>query len=135
MAQPRGFRTANRRYRFLFWPMMAVYVAIILGTKFLIDDDKAPDWLNAACAIAATLPLFIVLFAIRRQTDETDEYTRMRYLKALRDAGLITSGLLFLVGFLQIFDVIGDIAVFWFGSVFFFAFGLARLPECFGRTV
>ena len=91
--------------------------------------------MNAACAIAATLPLFIVLFAIRRQTDETDEYTRMRYLKALRDAGLITSGLLFLVGFLQIFDVIGDIEVFWFGPVFFFAFGLARLPECFGRTV
>ncbi|WP_321487978.1 hypothetical protein [uncultured Hyphomonas sp.] len=135
MAQPRGFRTANRRYRFLFWPMMAVYVAIILGTKFLIDGDKAPLWLNAASAIAAALPLFIVLYAIRRQTEETDEYTRMRYLRALRDAGLITCGVLFLVGFLQIFGVVGNIDVFWFGPVFFFAFGLARLPECFGRAV
>jgi hypothetical protein len=27
------------------------------------------------------------------------------------------------------------IDVFWFGALFFFAFGLARLPECLGRTV
>ena len=100
MAQ-RGFRTAERRYKFLFWPMMAVYVAVILGAKFFIDEDTAPVWLNLACAIAATLPLLIVLYAIRRQTDETDEYTRMRYLQALRDAGLITSGVTFLFGFLQ----------------------------------
>ncbi|MEZ5985694.1 MAG: hypothetical protein R3B94_07060 [Hyphomonas sp.] len=135
MAQTRGFRTAERRYKFLFWPMMAIYVAVILGAKFFIDENTAPVWLNAACAIAATLPLLIVLYAIRRQTDETDEYTRMRYLQALRDAGLITSGITFLFGFLQIFDVLGSIDVFWFGPLFFFAFGLARLTNCFGRTV
>ncbi|MEZ5987275.1 MAG: hypothetical protein R3B94_15120 [Hyphomonas sp.] len=59
----------------------------------------------------------------------------MRYLQALRDAGLITSGITFLFGFLQIFDVLGSIDVFWFGPLFFFAFGLARLTNCFGRTV
>lgn len=135
MAQTRGFRTANRRYRFLFWTMMGIYVAVVLGAKFFIDDESAPTWLNAACAIAATLPIFGTLFAIRRQTDETDEYTRMRYLNALRDAGLITCGVIFLFGFLQIFDVVGSFDVFWFGPLFFFAFGLARLPECLGRTV
>ena len=135
MAQTRGFRTANRRYRFLFWTMMGIYVAVVLGAKFFIDDESAPTWLNAACAIAATLPIFGTLYAIRRQTDETDEYTRMRYLKALRDAGLITCGVIFLFGFLQIFDVVGSLDVFWFGPLYFFAFGLARLPECLGRTV
>ncbi len=135
MAQTRGFRTASRRYKILFWPMMAAYVTIILGAKFLIDEDTAPVWLNAACAIAATLPLGIVLYAIRRQTDETDEYTRLRYLKALRDAGLITAAITFLVGFLQIFDVLGSVDVFWFGPLFFFAFGISRLTNCFGTTV
>jgi len=135
MAQTRGFRTANRRYKLLFWPMMAIYVAIILGAKFLIDEDTAPAWLNAACAVAATLPIIGTLYAIRRQTDETDEYSRLKQLNALRDGGLITAGITFLVGFLQIFDVIGPVDVFWFGPLFFFAFGIARLTDCFGRTV
>ena len=135
MTQTRGFRTANRRYKFLFWPMMAAYVAIILGAKFLIDEDTAPVWLNAACAIAATLPIVGTLYAIRRQTDETDEYTRMRHLMALRDGGLITAAVTFLVGFLQIFDVIGPVDAFWFGPLFFFAFGLSKMTDCFGRTV
>ena len=135
MAQTRGFRTANRRYKYLFWPMMAVYVAIILGAKFLIDEDTAPAWLNAACAIAATLPLLGTLYAIRRQTDETDEYTRLKQLNALRDGGLITAGITFLIGFLQIFDVIGSVDAFWFGPLFFFAFGISKLTNCFGRTV
>ena len=130
-----GFRTANRRYKYLFWPMMAVYVAIIFGAKFLIDEDTAPVWLNAASAIAVTLPLIGALYAIRRQTEETDEYTRMKLLKALRDGGLITAGIAFFVGFLQIFDVVGTIDVFWFGPLFFVAFGLSNLTNCFGRTV
>nr|WP_321360136.1 hypothetical protein [uncultured Hyphomonas sp.] len=135
MAQSRGFRSAARRYKSLFWPMMALYVAIILGAKFFIDEDTAPAWLNAACALAATLPIVGTLYAIRRQTDETDEYTRMRQLMALRDGGLITAAITFLVGFLQIFDVIGAVDVFWFGPLFFLAFGLSNMTNCFGRTV
>ena len=135
MTQTRGFRTATRRYKLLFWPMMAAYVAIILGAKFLIDEDTAPAWLNAACAVAATLPILGTLYAIRRQTDETDEYSRLKQLNALRDGGLITAGITFLVGFLQIFDVIGPVDAFWFGPLFFFAFGIAKLTDCFGRTV
>ena len=135
MAQSRGFRTAARRYKSLFWPMMAIYVAAILAAKFLIDEDTAPVWLNAVCAIAVTLPVLGTLYAIRRQSDETDEYTRMRQLMALRDGGLITAGAIFLVGFLQIFDVIGAVDVFWFGPLFFMAYGLSKMTDCFGRTV
>lgn len=135
MAQARGFRTATRRYKLLFWPMMAIYVVIILGAKFLIDEDTAPAWLNAACAVAATLPIIGTLYAIRRQTDETDEYSRMKQLNALRDGGLITAGITFLVGFLQMFGVIGPVDAFWFGPLFFIAFGLSNLTNCFGRTV
>ena len=135
MAQTLGFRTANRRYKYLFWPMMAAYVVIIFGAKFLVDEETAPAWLNIVCALAATLPLFGTLYAIRRQSEETDEYTRMRQLRSMRDGGLITAGIAFLVGFLQIFDVIGSVDAFWFGPLFFFAFGLSKLARCYGRTV
>ena len=135
MAQSRGFRTANRRYKFLFWPLMAVYVAVILGAKFLIDEDTAPAWLNVAGAVAATVPLIGVLYAIWRQSEETDEYTRMKQLKAMRDGGLVTAGVTFLVGFLQIFDVIGAVDIFWFGTLFFFAYGMSCLFNRIGRTV
>lgn len=135
MAQTRGFRTANRRYRFLFWPMMALYVALILGAKFFIDENSAPAWLNAVGAVGVTLPIIGTLYAIRRQSDETDEYTRMRQLMALRDGGLITAGVTFLIGFLQIFDVVGPIDTFWFGALFFFAFGLSSLVHRISRTV
>jgi hypothetical protein len=135
MTQTRGFRTANRRYKFLFWPMMAVYMAAIFGAKFLIDEDTAPVWLNVAGAAAATLPLFGVLYALRRHTEETDEYTRMKQLRAMRDGGLITAGIAFTVGFLQMFDVIGNVDAFWFGPLFFLAFGLSSLANFFGRTV
>ncbi|MCA8902987.1 MAG: hypothetical protein KDA53_17245 [Hyphomonas sp.] len=130
-----GFRTATRRYKYLFWPMMAVYVAIVLTTSFLIDKDTAAPWVNAACAVGVTLPLFIVLYAMRRQTEETDEYTRMKQLKAMRDGGLITAGIAFLVGFLQIFNVVDSVDIFWFGALFFFAYGLSNLTNCFGRVV
>ena len=130
-----GFRTANRRYKFLFWPMMALYVAVTLGAKFFIQEDTAPAWMNAICALAVTLPQAGVLYALRRKSDETDEYTRMKLLKALRDGGLITAGIAFLVGFLQMFGVIHYVDVFWFGPLFFIAFGLSNLTNCFGRTV
>ena len=130
-----GFRTAKRRYNYLFWPLMAVYVLIILGATWLIDEDSAPLWLNVVCAIGVTAPLLGVLYAMRRHTDETDEYTRMRHLKAMRDGGLITAAALLLVGFLQIFEVVQTIEVFWFGPFFFIAYGLSNWAQCLGRTV
>lgn len=131
----RGFRTASRRYHYLFWPMMVVYAAVILATTWLLDENTAPLWLKIVCAMLTTAPMLIVLFAMRRLTEETDEYTRMNQLKALRDGGLITAGAIFLVGFLQIFDVIQSFDVFWFGPLFFFAYGLSAMANGIGKTV
>jgi hypothetical protein len=77
-----GFRTANKRYKRLFWPMMALYVATILAAKWLVNEDTTPLWIRAGCAIATTAPLIAAIWAILRQTRETDEYTRARQLKS-----------------------------------------------------
>lgn len=131
----RGFRTAKRRYNFIFWPMMAAYVVIVLGASLFVDQETAPLWLKVACASGVTLPLFGVLYAMRRLTSETDEYTRMRQLNAMRDGGLITAGVTFLICFLQIFEAIDDFSVFWLGPLFFLSYGLVYCGQFFGKTV
>ena len=126
-----GFRTANKRYKRLFWPMMGVYVAIILAAKWLVDEDTTPLWVRAGCAVATTAPLVASIWAILRQAKETDEYTRARQMRALAEAGAIVACGAFLVGFLQIFAVIGTVEVFWFGPAYFIAY----YRNCMGPTV
>lgn len=135
MTRTVGFNTANKRYRRIFWPAMAIYVVTILTASYLIDTDTAPVWLKTVGAVAATLPVLATIWAIMRQTNETDEYTRSRQMKALADAGAGTVAIIFLIGFLQIFDVIGTFKVFWLGPVYFLWFGLAKCRALFEKTV
>ncbi|MBU4568558.1 MAG: hypothetical protein KJ833_06290, partial [Alphaproteobacteria bacterium] len=80
-------------------------------------------------------PILGALWAILRRVRETDEYTRLRQLTALAQGGAITAGIAFLVGFLQIFNVIGSVDVFWLGTLFFLAYGLSYCLQHFGKTV
>jgi putative transcriptional regulator len=50
-----------------------------------------------------------------RLVRETDEYTRLRQLQALAEAGCLLTGTIFIVGFLERFNVIGDVPLFLFG--------------------
>jgi multisubunit Na+/H+ antiporter MnhG subunit len=135
MSETKGFRTANRRYLYVFWPSMAAYVAIIFATSYFIDKETAPLWLKVAGALAATLPILGALWAILRLVRETDEYTRLRQLTALAQGGAITAGIAFLIGFLQIFNVVGSIDIFWFGTLFFLSYGLSVCLQQFAKTV
>ncbi len=135
MTKQLGFRTAGRRYRYVFWPLMAVYVAALFAGTYFVDEDASPLWLRIGFAVAVALPLFGILWAMLRLTKETDEYTRLRQLEALAEAGAITIGAVFLFGFLEIFNVIGDVPLFLFGPLFFLAFGFAHCRQRFGRTV
>lgn len=135
MSKTKGFRTANRRYLYVFWPSMAAYVAIIFATSYFIDKETAPLWLKVAGALAATLPILGALWAILRLVRETDEYTRLRQLTALAQGGAITAGIAFLVGFLQIFNVVGSVDIFWLGTLFFLSYGLSVCLQQFAKTV
>lgn len=135
MSKPLGFRTANRRYKLVFWPLIALYVLLLIGGAFIIDKETSSVFVRASFAFAIALPLFGVLWAMLRLVRETDEYTRMRQLKALAEGGALTTGTIFLCGFLELFDVVGDIPLFLFGPLFFLAFGLAHCRAILGRTV
>lgn len=135
MTQPKGFRTANRRYMLVFWPFTAAYLIALFAGISLVDESTSPLWLRAGFAVSVVLPLFGMLWALLRHVRETDEYTRLRQLQALAEGGAVTAGAIFLFGFLEIFNVIGDVPLFLFGPFFFFAFGLAHCRQRLGRTV
>ncbi len=128
-----SFRAATRRYHYLFWPLMAAYVVILFACSSLIDKETAPLWLKLAGALATALPIAGTLYAIRRFSEETDEYNRMLQIRALRDGGLITAGIAFLVGFLQIFGAAPAIDAFWFGPLFFVGYGIGACAQVFAN--
>ena len=122
------FKSAKRRYLRLMWPMMILYVAIILvGSLWLKQFETEPKWLQLSLALASAAPVIATLFAMLRYANETDEYSRLIQLKAFAWGGTITVSALFVVGFLQIFHVIEMFEIFWFGPLFFFAYGLTTL--------
>ena len=122
------FKSAKRRYHRVFWPLMAIYVVTILGGSFMLSQmDPEPKWLQATMAVASALPVIATMLVMLRYTNETDEYTRQVHLKAFAWGGVITASAIFLIGFLQLFHVIEHVEVFWFGPLFFIAYGLAKL--------
>jgi hypothetical protein len=135
MSARKGFRTANRRYAFLFWPMMIAYVAILLGAFAVIDSHTTPIAMRALAAIVIALPLLFAMFAVWRRSEETDEYSRLSQLLSIRDAALVTASLLFITGFFQMFHVIGTFPVWWFGVFFCAATGCSAGIQKLGKTV
>lgn len=110
----------------LFWPVMALYVVIVIaGTLLLKTYETPPLWLQIGLALGASLPLIGVLVLMVRFFAETDEYTRLKQLTAFAYGACITVSAIFVTGFLQMFDVIGYVDVFWFGPGFFLAYGLS----------
>jgi hypothetical protein len=135
MTQPKGFRTAHKRYIMVFVPMMTIYCVAIAVALTFIDFETSPSVLRIAAALGVSLPLVAILWSILRLVRETDEYTRMRQLQALAEAGCFLTGTIFILGFLERFNVIGDIPLFLFGPAFFFFYGLAHVRQRLGKTV
>lgn len=122
------FKSAKRRYMRLLWPLMTLYVVIIIaGSYWLNQYETEPKWLQVSLAFASAAPVVATLFAMLRYANETDEYSRLIQLKAFAWGGTITISVLFVIGFLQIFHVIETFEVFWFGPFFFLAYGLTSL--------
>lgn len=131
-----GFNAAHKRYKRLFWPTTALYVAVCLGGAFLINKETSPLWMTSTVAVLTALPLVLMMWAILRHQAETDEYTRLRQLKAIARGAVITISAIWVVGSFQLWEVIPGINVFWFGPFFFLAYGLGNCWDSLtGKTV
>ena len=127
MAHTKSFRKATRRFLWLYIPVVAIYSGVLAGALYLINA-QSPLWLKLSAGLIVALSLFGALYAMRRVTEETDEYLRMHQLRVLRDAGLLTAGGAQLVGLLVVFGVLPSFAFVWIGVGYFFAYGVA---SCF----
>lgn len=121
------YKSARRRYVRVFWPLMAIYTVIVLaGSFYLASLETEPVWLQVALAVASAVPVIAVLFVMLRYFAETDEYSRLLQYKAFAYGAVFTVSAIILVGFLQLFNVVGSIQVFWFGPAFFLAYGISH---------
>lgn len=136
MAQ-QGFLTAKRRYHRTFWPLMAIYAVAVFASRFMMEwFEEPPVGLAIGAALACAIPILLVLLVVLRYFAETDEYTRLRQLIAFARGAALTVSAIFVVGFLQLFDVMGGVEVFWFGPLFLFSWGLFYcFGNVFGKTV
>ena len=132
-----GYQAAERRYRRIANPLIAMYVVLCIGgTVLWAFFDVDVKLASAGLAIAICVPIIALLAAKLRQFEETDEYTRLRRLRAFAQAAVVTVSAVFVVGSLQMFDVLGYVPVFLFGPLFFLAYSLASCIQRWpGKTV
>ncbi|MEQ9316283.1 MAG: hypothetical protein RLN72_10555 [Henriciella sp.] len=131
-----GFNAARKRYNRLYWPAIAVYVAVCIGAAIVLDKETSPQWMLSGAAILTAIPLVFIMWLMLRHQDETDEYTRMRQLKAFARGSCITISAIWVVGSFQLWELVPGVNVFWFGPFFFFAYGLSYCwSGLFGKTV
>ncbi|MEL6726353.1 MAG: hypothetical protein AAFP81_03300 [Pseudomonadota bacterium] len=120
------FKSAKRRYHRVFWPLMIVYTMIVVGGSIGLNLlETEPEWLKATLAVACAVPVIATLLVMMRYAEETDEYSRLVQLKSFAWGGIVTISLISVVGFLQLFDVVERFEVFWFGPLFFVAYGIS----------
>jgi len=121
------YKTARQRYKRANIVLMATYVVAILGGSYYLKTlEVEPLWLQIAVAIATAGPLVLYLVSMLRYFNETDEYNRALHLKAFAYGAVFTISTVFVVGALQMFDVIVTFEIFWLGVLFFFAYGISH---------
>ena len=121
------YKTARRRFKRANMVLMATYVITILGgTYYLKTLEVEPLWLQITIALAVAVPLILYLVSMLRYINETDEYTRAQHLKAFAYGAVFTVSTVFIIGALQMFDVIESFEIFWLGVLFFFAYGISN---------
>jgi len=129
------YKQAKRRYFRLFWPLMAIYVVVIMGGSFALSQyETKPLWLSTSVAIVSGLLVACLLIAMMRYFEEADEYVRIQQLRAFGWGAVGTISAAFIVGFLQMFDVLEYVDVFWIAISFFLFYAIAAkivgVKEC-----
>jgi hypothetical protein len=129
------YKQANRRYRRVFLPVMAVYAALtFVGPLVMVAfAGQPPGWLMAMISVVTGAPIAIVFWLMMRYLRETDEYTRAIQIEALLTGASLTFSLAVIWGFLELYRVIPRSEFFssmlMVGPAFFFFYGMAFLVQ------
>jgi hypothetical protein len=91
---------AGRRYLAEFGTAMTAYVVVLLGTAWVLNAFPEASW-RYAVAVLPVLPIFGVLWAVRRSVARMDELQRRVQLEGVAFACVGTGVLTFTYGFLE----------------------------------
>ena len=119
------YKESNRRFVMHMAPLIVAYIAaVVIGPFVVAMFDSRPPVLLATVAIISAAPLIAVFWLMLRYFDNTDEYVRLRQLKAFAEGSVLTLSVIIVLGFLQIYEVVPPINVLFFGLAFFGFYGI-----------
>jgi hypothetical protein len=115
---------AQKRYMRRVWPTWMIYLAVLLGSKWLLEASQPSGVLKYLIAIAPALPLVAVIFLVGQlMYGKEDEFKRALWAEAMLWGTAITLAATTLWGFLEIAGA-PPIRLYW---VFPFFTGAALL--------
>lgn len=124
------YKEGNRRFRMSIAPLMVAYVAIlVIGPLVVAMFDPKPPLLLATVAVISAAPLLATFWIMLRYFDTTDEYIRVRQLKAFAEGSALTLSVIIVLGFLQIYEVVPRVNVLFFGLAFFGLYGICYVSR------
>jgi hypothetical protein len=129
------FRDANRRFKRLYWPLIAIYVVLCVGGAFLVGamGNQSEPLLRAGVAALTAAPIAGVFWVMGRFLRETDEYTRKIQTEAMLTGGAITLSLAFLWALIVLYRVFPGLgrfpAMMMVTPAFFVFYGLSAFAR------
>ncbi|WP_010544493.1 hypothetical protein [Sphingomonas elodea] len=118
---------AARRYMRRFVPTMIGYVVLVIGTSLAVSRFHPAGGALVALSILPALPILGMLLVIGLYVrEETDEYLRQRLVTAMLFGIGVVLAAATVLGFLQIYRVLGQIDVFWAFPLWCASWGLAQ---------
>lgn len=118
---------AARRYLKRFIPTTLAYVVAVFGTSYAVHAGHPGGAALVALSILPALPILGMLLVIGLYLyEETDEFVRQRIVIAMLFGIGVLLAAASVLGFLQIYKVIGAIDVFWAFPVWCATWGAAQ---------
>lgn len=123
-----------RRYSFRVIGLSSSYVGTLFGVTFVFRDSGLDGPLAWALALLPALPLVGIFVAMGRYlVEEKDEYLRATETRK----SLIATGFMLSVttcwGFLQSFDQVPPVDLYWAAIIWFFGLGVGGCAGRFAR--
>lgn len=119
---------AGRRYMGRFVPSMIGYVVALMAAVFLIERNMVVGWSLYAAALAPALFILGVIWAMGMYlAEETDEYIRMRLVRAMMVATGVTLAIASVWGFLEQFTDVSHVPAYYGFVIWCGSMGLAQL--------
>ncbi|MBX7250167.1 MAG: hypothetical protein K1X35_14120 [Caulobacteraceae bacterium] len=121
-------RPAARRYTLRMVVIMAFYVAAIFGAVWMFTNDPPQGALRYLVAAAPSLPILGVIWAVGMYfREEDDEYLRQRLAVTSLWATGLTLAAASVWGFLENFDTVPHVPLYYAFVFYWAAFGVVQL--------